>query len=190
MPELPILPFESEQAWETWLAANHAASDGIWLKIARKGVGQNSINYQQALNVALCFGWIDGQKNKFDDRYWLQKFTPRRPRSGWSKINCQKAEDLIQQGKMRPPGLREVERAKADGRWDAAYESRSTATVPEDFQKELDANPAAKAFFEQINRLNRYAIIYRVTTAKKPETRRQRIARFIAMLNDGKKTYE
>jgi uncharacterized protein YdeI (YjbR/CyaY-like superfamily) len=190
MNDLPVLPFESERAWEGWLEENHIDSQGVWLKIARKGVGQNSISYQEALSVALCFGWIDGQKNKFDDRYWLQKFTPRRPKSGWSKINCQKATELIEQGRMRPAGMREVERAKQDGRWDAAYESQSTATIPDDLQKALDANPAVKAFFDQLNSVNRYAMIYRITTAKKPETRRQRIEKFIAMLNDGKKIYE
>ena len=140
--------------------------------------------------MALCFGWIDGQKNKFDDQAWLQKFTPRRPKSGWSQINREKADELIRQGKMRPAGLREVERAQADGRWDAAYASQSNATVPEDLQKALDQNPAAQEFFNQLNSVNRYAILYRVSTAKKPETRQRRIETFIAMLNDKKKIHD
>jgi uncharacterized protein YdeI (YjbR/CyaY-like superfamily) len=190
MNELPILPFETESAWEHWLEENHAASDGVWLKIAKKSVGQNSISYQEALSVALCFGWIDGQKNKFDDRYWLQKFTPRRPKSIWSKINCQKAVDLIEQGRMRPAGLQEIERAKQDGRWDAAYQSQSNATVPDDFQKLLDQNKVAQEFFDTLNSVNRYAILFRISTAKKPQTRQQRIEKFIAMLNHKQKIYE
>lgn len=190
MTELPILPFESESAWEHWLEENHAASEGIWLKIAKKGSAQGTISYQEALGVALCFGWIDGQKNKFDDHFWLQKFTPRRSRSIWSKINCQKAEDLIEQGKMREAGLKEVERAKQDGRWDAAYESQSKSTVPDDFQQELNKNKVAQEFFGQLNSVNRYAILFRISTAKKPETRQKRIDQFIAMLNDKKKIYE
>ena len=188
--DLLVLSFESEQAWEAWLEAHHADSAGVWLKIAKQGSGHATVTYQEALSVALCFGWIDGQKNKFDEQYWLQKFTPRRAKSIWSKINRQKVADLIEQGKMRPAGLREVERAQQDGRWDAAYESQSSATIPDDLQKALDANPAAQAFFNTLNSVNRYAILHRIMTAKKAETRAQRIEKFIAMLNDGKKLYD
>lgn len=190
MVDLPVLPFESEQAWEAWLEAHHADSQGVWLKIAKASSGQPTVTYQEALGVALCFGWIDGQKNKFDEQYWLQKFTPRRPKSIWSKINRDKIAILTEQGKMRPAGLREVQRAQQDGRWDAAYESQSSATIPEDLQKALDANPAAQAFFKTLNSVNRYAILHRIMTAKKPETRQQRIEKFIAMLSDGKKLYD
>lgn len=189
MPELPIIPFESEAAWEGWLEQNHASSPGLWLKIAKKGSGYESVDYAGALDVALCFGWIDGQKNKFDDEYWLQKFTPRRPRSKWSKINREKVERLIAEGRMREAGLAEIEAAKADGRWDAAYESQSKITVPDDLQAALDANPEAKAFFDTLNSANRYAILYRVDEAKRPETRQRRIDNFIDMLNKGEKLY-
>lgn len=185
MPELPIIPFESEAAWEGWLEQNHASSPGLWLKIAKKGSGHVSVDYAGALDVALCFGWIDGQKNKFDDEYWLQKFTPRRARSKWSKINREKVERLIAEGRMREAGLAEIEAAKADGRWDAAYDSQSKITVPDDLQAALDANPDAKAFFDTLNSANRYAILYRVHEAKRPETRQRRIDNFITMLNNG-----
>lgn len=188
-PELPIIPFASQADFEHWLEANHATSAGLWLKIAKKESGHASVNYAQALDVALCFGWIDGQKNKFDAEYFLQKFTPRRPRSTWSKINQEKVAVLITNGKMREAGLREIERAKADGRWAAAYESQSRITVPDDFQALLNENPAAQRFFDQLNSANRYAILYRITSAKKPDTRKQRIEKFIAMLNEGKKIH-
>ena len=190
MADLPILEFADEQAWEAWLEENHPKSSGIWLKIARKEASTPSVSYQEALGVALCFGWIDGQKNKFDENYWLQKFTPRRAKSGWSKINRQKAESLIAGGKMREAGLKEVERARQDGRWEAAYDSQSSASVPDDLQKALDANPAAQAFFDTLNSVNRYAILYRVSTAKKAETRQKRIEQFVAVLNEGRKIYE
>jgi uncharacterized protein YdeI (YjbR/CyaY-like superfamily) len=187
--ELPILLFESQSAFEAWLEVNHATSDGLWIKMAKKESGHASINHPQALDVALCFGWIDGQRLKFDAEYFLQKFTPRRARSPWSKVNQDKVAALIANGKMREAGLKEIERAKADGRWAAAYESQSKMAVPEDFQVELDKNPAAQAFFDQLNSVNRYAILYRITTAKKAETRQSRIEKFIAMLNEGKKIY-
>lgn len=189
MPDLPIIPFESQQAWENWLEENHATSAGLWLKIAKKDSGHQSVTHAEALDVALCFGWIDGQRNKLDDQYFLQKFTPRRRKSIWSQINCAKVETLIQQGKMREAGLKEVERAKADGRWDAAYAPQSKITIPDELQTALDANPAAKAFFETLNSQNRYAILHRVISAKKPETRQNRIEKFIAMLNAGEKIY-
>ena len=190
MNDLPMLFFESEQAWERWLETNYMTDDGIWLKIAKKDSGQASVSYQEALHVALCFGWIDGQRKKFDDAYFLQKFTPRRPRSLWSKRNVEIATKLIEQGKMRESGLKEIERAKQDGRWDAAYASQSKAEVPDDLQQELELNPEAKAFFDQLNSVNRYAIIFRITTAKKPETRRKRLEKLIAMLKAGEKIYD
>ncbi|MBZ0301359.1 MAG: hypothetical protein K8J31_16550, partial [Anaerolineae bacterium] len=139
MSDLPILWCESEQVWEQWLEQNHTQSEGVWLKIAKKDSGHDSVSYPEALTVALCFGWIDGQKNKFDAQFWLQKFTPRRKASKWSQINRDKAEALIAQGRMREAGLTEVERARSDGRWDAAYSSQSRAVVPDDFQQALDA---------------------------------------------------
>jgi uncharacterized protein YdeI (YjbR/CyaY-like superfamily) len=189
MTELPIIPFESQQAWEQWLEENYTTSQGLWLKIAKKDSGHQSVSYAEALDIALCFGWIDGQKGKFDDEYWLQKFTPRRAKSIWSQVNCAKVEGLIAEGKMREAGLKEVERAKTDGRWDAAYAPQSKVTVPDDLQTALDANPTAKAFFETLNSQNRYAILHRIITAKKPETRQSRIDKFITMLNNGEKLY-
>ena len=190
MPDLPIIAFESEAAWEKWLEENHAASPGLWLKIAKKESGHATVSYQEALGVALCFGWIDGQKDKFDDQYWLQKFTPRRRKSPWSKINREKTEALIKADKMREAGLREVESARQDGRWEAAYHSQSSITVPDDLQAAFDANPKAKAFFDTLNSSNRYAVLYRVTTAKKPETRQKRIADLVQMLAEGRKIHE
>lgn len=160
------------------------------MKIAKKESGQASVSYQEALDVALCFGWIDGQKGKFDEQFWLQKFTPRRKKSAWSRINREKIEVLIAQGKMREAGLREVEAAKADGRWERAYASQRMMTIPEDFQKALDEHPEAQAFFAQLNSANRYAFLYRITTAKKSETRQKRIETFIAMLSAKKKLHE
>ena len=188
-PELPILPFASREAWEPWLEEEHAASEGLWLKIAKKGSGIESVSYAEALEAALCYGWIDGQKASFDDSYWLQRFTPRRARSKWSKVNRRKATELIERGEMKPAGLREVERAKADGRWDAAYEPQSAATVPEDLRLELERNEGAREFFETLNSTNRYAILHRIQDAKKPETRARRIAKYVAMLAEGKKLY-
>jgi uncharacterized protein YdeI (YjbR/CyaY-like superfamily) len=154
------------------------------MKIAKKTTKVGSISYAEALDAALCYGWIDGQKAKLDGDFWLQRFTPRRTRSRWSKINCTKATALIQNGQMKPAGLREVERAKADGRWDAAYEGQSTATVPADLQQELDKNEEAARFFETLSSVNRYAILYRIQDAKRPETRKRRIEKYVHMLND------
>ncbi len=187
--QLPIISFASAAEWEHWLEENHAGSDGLWIKMAKKETGYASVNHAQALEVALCFGWIDGQRLKFDGTYFLQKFTPRRAKSTWSRVNQDKVAALTSQGKMREAGLQEVDRAKADGRWAAAYESQSKMTVPDDFQAALDKNPAAQVFFDQLNSVNRYAILYRVTTAKKADTRQTRIEKFIAMLNEGKKLY-
>jgi uncharacterized protein YdeI (YjbR/CyaY-like superfamily) len=188
--ELPIIPFESEQAWQQWLDDQHETAPGLWLKIAKKDAGIESLSYQEALTVALCFGWIDGQKKKFDDRYWLQRFTPRRPKSNWSQINRDKATTLIEQGLMREAGLREVERARQDGRWDAAYAPQSKVTMPDDFQQALDQNPAAQAFFEQLNSANRFAILSQIHDAKKPETRQRRMTKYLDMLKRKEKLYD
>ncbi|HXT02652.1 MAG TPA: YdeI/OmpD-associated family protein [Casimicrobiaceae bacterium] len=177
--------FKTPAAWEKWLEANHAKSPGVWMQIAKKDSGLSSANYQEALDVALCFGWIDGQKRPFDDRTWLQRFTPRGPRSVWSKINTEKAAVLIKSGRMRPRGLAAIEAAKASGRWESAYQPWGNADAPPELQAALDRSPRAKAFFETLRGRNRYAIIYRVQTAKKPETRAKRIADFIAMLEKG-----
>jgi uncharacterized protein YdeI (YjbR/CyaY-like superfamily) len=185
-PSDPTLFFASQAAWEKWLAEEHAKSTGLWLKLAKKDSGIESVNYAQALDVALCFGWIDGQKDKLDGEYWLQRFTPRRPRSGWSKINCAKAEALIAEGRMRPPGLREIERAKADGRWASAYASQSKATVPADLEQALEKNPKARKAFGGLDSANRFAILYRVHTAKKAETRSRRIGDLVQMLSEGR----
>ena len=178
----PVRAFASAQLWEEWLTAEHASADGLWLKLAKKGCADPSVSYAEALDVALCYGWIDGQKRPLDEEYWLQRFTPRKARSKWSQINCGKAEALIQAGRMQPAGLREIEAAKADGRWAAAYEGQSKSTVPADLQLALDANPAAAEFFGTLSSANRYAILYRVHEPKRPETRAKRIEKFIAML--------
>jgi uncharacterized protein YdeI (YjbR/CyaY-like superfamily) len=186
---LPVMTFESTDAWDAWLAAHHADSPGLWLKIAKKGSAGKTISYSDALDVALCHGWIDGQKGRHDDEYWLQRFTPRKPGSRWSKINTERAAALIESGRMRPAGLREVERAQADGRWEQAYESQSRVTVPEDLAHALAADERARAFFATLDSANRYAILYRIGTAKKPETRAKRIATFVAMLSEHKKIH-
>jgi uncharacterized protein YdeI (YjbR/CyaY-like superfamily) len=186
---LPKIAFPSPAEWEEWLDDNHAASDGVWLKMAKKEAGIESVRYPEVLESALCFGWIDGRREALDERYFLQRFTPRRSRSKWSRINRETAERLIAGGRMRPAGLAEVERAKADGRWEAAYEGQKTATVPEDLRRELDARPTAKAFFAALTSQNRYAILYRLQDAKKPETRARRLAKFVAMLEAGETIY-
>ena len=188
-PELPIIPFASRDAWAAWLDEHHATSNGVWLKIAKKGSAIETISYAEALDVALCYGWIDGQKASFDERHWLQRFTPRRPRSKWSKVNRQKATELIEKGEMRHAGLREVERAKADGRWEEAYDAQSTTTVPDDMRQELEKNQRALEFFSKLDSRNRYAILYRIQDAKKSETRARRIEKYVAMLAEHKKLY-
>jgi uncharacterized protein YdeI (YjbR/CyaY-like superfamily) len=187
--DLPILPFENKKKWTDWLAKQHDKSAGVWLKLAKKNSGIASITYEEALDVALCYGWIDGQKGGFDDKYWLQKFTPRGPKSIWSKINTEKAERLIASGEMMSAGLKAIEAAKQDGRWEAAYVSQKNASVPEDFQAALDKNKKAKAFFATLNSVNRYAILFRIQTAKKPETRAKRIQQFVEMLERNEKLY-
>lgn len=186
---LLILSFASQKQWEEWLDKNHRSSKGLWLKIAKKGAETDTVQYAEALEVALAHGWIDGQKGALDETFWLQKFTPRGPRSKWSKINRDKATALIESGRMKPAGHAEVERAKADGRWEAAYDGQSKASVPEDLQRELDANPDAAAFFATLESYNRYAILYRIQDAKKPETRAKRIEKFIGMLKRGEKVH-
>lgn len=186
---LPMLSFATQHAWEAWLDERHADASGVWLKIAKKAAGSPSVSYAEALEGALCYGWIDGQKAALDDQHWLQKFTPRRPKSGWSRVNCEKARALIAAGRMQPAGLRQVELARADGRWDAAYESQRTITVPPDLQSELARRPEAHEFFGTLDSRNRYAILYRIHTAKKPETRAARIQKFVDMLVRREKIY-
>lgn len=174
--------FVQKTEWEAWLNTYHSASSGVWLRLAKKGAEATSVTYAEALEVALCYGWIDGQKKGENEHYWLQKFTPRSPRSIWSKINREKALRLIQEGRMQPAGLAEIERAKIDGRWEAAYDSQRSATVPADLQAALDNHPQAKAFFETLSSQNRYAILFRLQTAKRAETREKRIQQFVEML--------
>jgi uncharacterized protein YdeI (YjbR/CyaY-like superfamily) len=187
--DLPVQHFPTQKDWEAWLDANHATSPGIWLRIAKKSSGIPTVTYDEAVEAALCYGWIDGQKKSYDDLFWLQKFTKRGARSVWSKINRNKAEALIASGRMRPAGLRAVEAAKADGRWEAAYDGPATISVPEDLQAALDANEAARACFATLNRTNRNAILWRIQTARRPETRAKRIEQFVAMLERGEKLY-
>jgi uncharacterized protein YdeI (YjbR/CyaY-like superfamily) len=187
--ELEIVLFDGPDELEVWLEENATESAGLWLKIAKKGASAPSVTYDEAVELALCFGWIDSQKRGFDETHFLQRFTPRRPRGRWSKINREKAEALHKAGALRPAGSAEVEAAKTDGRWEAAYEGSRTAKVPDDLQAELDANPKAAAFFADLDSANRYAIIWRLGEAKKPETRARRLAKFVAMLENGEKLH-
>jgi uncharacterized protein YdeI (YjbR/CyaY-like superfamily) len=188
-PDLPVRAFRDAPAFERWLDRNHERSPGLWIKVAKRDSGIASVTHAQALEVALCFGWIDGQRRALDATHFLQRFTPRRPRSMWSKINRDKVAQLTASGRMRPAGLREVERARADGRWDAAYAGQRTATVPEELQRLLDRDERARAFFEGLDSRNRYAFIWRVQEAKKPETRVRRAEKFAEMLAKGEKFY-
>jgi uncharacterized protein YdeI (YjbR/CyaY-like superfamily) len=181
----PIVQLASAEAWEAWLEAEHPSSDGVWLKFAKKGSGVETVGYGEALDVALCYGWIDSQVLSYDERFYLQKFTPRRKRSKWSRINRDKIEELTKQGRMKPSGLEQVELAKADGRWDAAYASPANAEVPDDLQAVLDASPKAAASWEGLSKSNRYAVLYRLADAKKPETRARRLKQFREMLERG-----
>jgi uncharacterized protein YdeI (YjbR/CyaY-like superfamily) len=187
--ELPVAAFVDASAWGAWLASNHASSRGVWLKIGKKSASHASITYAEAVERALVWGWIDGQKRALDATWWLQRFTPRGPRSPWSKINRGKAEALIAAGKMKPPGMAEVERARSDGRWERAYESQSRAVVPPDLAKALAASPRAARFFETLESYNRYAILYRIQGAKKAETRAARVAKFVGMLERHEKVH-
>lgn len=180
--EYPVLLFESQQGWAAWLGENHQVTPGVWLRLAKKAAALQSLSYAEAVAVALCYGWIDGQTKRHDEASWLQKFTPRGPKSIWSKVNREKVEQLIENGQMQPAGLQAVERAKQDGRWDAAYDSPKNITIPGDLQAALDSNPAANAFFTTLNSQNRYAILFRIQTAKKAETRARRIQQFMDML--------
>ncbi len=184
-PDLPILAFPDAEAFDRWLTKAHASSAGVWMKIAKKSASTPTLGYAQALDVALTWGWIDGQKNRFDEHHWLQKFTRRGQRSGWSKVNREHVARLEAAGRMKTPGLAEVERAKQDGRWEAAYDSPSRATVPDDLAHALAKQKKAAALFAELDSANRYAILYRVHTAKKPETRARRIATLVAMLAKG-----
>lgn len=186
--DLPVEHFPDAAAWEHWLERNPQAA-GLWLKIAKKEAGVASVTYAEALEVALCHGWIDGQKKGFDAQFFLQRFTPRRPRSTWSKINVVKVEALVVAGRMRPAGLREVEAAKADGRWEAAYDGAKSMEVPPELARALAKNRKAKAFFDALDRTNRYAVCWRVQTAVKPETRRARVEKLVAMLASGEKIH-
>jgi uncharacterized protein YdeI (YjbR/CyaY-like superfamily) len=187
--ELPVLPFANKRKWADWLARQHDKSAGVWLKLAKKESGIPSVMYEEALDVALCYGWIDGQKKGFDGSYWLQKFTPRGPKSIWSKINTEKAERLMASGEMKPAGLKAIEAARQDGRWDAAYASQKNITIPEDFQAALNKNQIAKNFFATLNSANRYAVLFRIHHAKKPETRAKRIGQLVEMLEKGEKIH-
>jgi len=185
----PILTFASQAEWESWLELNEGAKSGVWLRLAKKAADRPTVSYAQALESALCHGWIDGQKKAENEHYWLQRFTPRTARSLWSKINKAKAEALISAGRMHPAGMREVDRARQDGRWDAAYSSAGTSTVPDDLQKALDANKKAKAFFATLDGSNRYAVLFRIQNVKKAETRARKIAQFVEMLANGEKLH-
>jgi uncharacterized protein YdeI (YjbR/CyaY-like superfamily) len=187
--DAPILHFEHQQAWEEWLSRNHRETTGVWLRLAKKGCKIRSLTHAEALESALCFGWIDAQKKPESADAWLQRFTPRGKRSIWSKINRQKAGTLIECGRMRDSGLQEVLRAKKDGRWEQAYDSPRSATVPEDFQTALDKSARAKAFFATLESRNRYAILFRIQTVKKAETRVRKIGEFIAMLEKHEKIH-
>lgn len=186
--DLPVLPFADAAAFEAWLVAN-AASKGLWLKIAKKDSGLATVTYAEALDVALCHGWIDGQKRGVDTLHFLQRFTPRRPKSLWSKINIGHVERLIAAGRMREGGLREIEKARADGRWDAAYDSGRTMTVPPELAAALAKNRKADAFFATLDAANRYAVCWRVQTVKKPETKAKRVETLVAMLARGEKLH-
>lgn len=185
----PVMTFPNQEDWEAWLGANGGVASGVWLRIARKSAEQSTVTYGQALECALCHGWIDGQKRAADAHYWLQRFSPRTAKSIWSKINKAKAEALISAGRMHAAGLREIDRAKHDGRWEAAYSPASTSTVPDDLRKALNRNPKAKRFFATLNSANRYAILFRLQNVKTAATRARKISQFIEMLNNGEKIH-
>ena len=184
--DLPVIAFKSQQAWDAWLTSQPADSKGLWLKLAKKASGIDSVSRSEAVDVALCHGWIDGQLDSFDDDHWLIRFTPRQSTSRWSEKNRARALELVKLKRMKPGGLSEIERAKKDGRWSAAYAPQSTAQVPDDLRAALAKNKRAKSLFETLDSANRYAILYRVHNARKPETRSARIEKFVAMLIEGK----
>jgi uncharacterized protein YdeI (YjbR/CyaY-like superfamily) len=179
--------FTSSKEWRKWLAEHHAQSNGVWLRFFKKDSGKKTVVYAEALEEALCYGWIDGQVNKYDAESYIQKFTPRRAKSTWSKRNTAIAESLVQEGKMETAGMQQVELAKADGRWQQAYDSPRNMKVPEDFLEQLSKNKKAKAFFDALNKANQYAIAWRLQTAKKPETREKRLKEILKMMREGKK---
>ena len=187
MNSLPVLEFASQRAWETWLDDNDGQIDGVWLKFAKKGSGETTLTHPEALDVALRYGWIDGQGKAFDEKYWLVRFSPRRPRSLWSRRNRERAEQLITEGRMKPAGMAQVEAARADGRWAAAYESQSKAEVPKDFLQALSKNRKAAAFYESLNRADRYTIFYRLHHSKREATRAAHINRFVEQLANHEK---
>ncbi len=184
-----LLTFATQAEWEAWLERHHRTARVVWVRIAKKGSGERTITQAEAVESALCFGWIDSQGARIDDRWFRQRLTPRGPKSPWSQINRRRAEELIRQGRMRPAGLEEVDRARRDGRWEAAYPGARAATVPDDLEKALDADPKARAFFDQLDGSNRYAILHRIGQAKRPETRERRIARSVEMLAAGETIY-
>lgn len=190
MVELEILHLKSQTDWEKWLKRNHGQQDGVWLKFAKKDSGETTVNYAEALEVSLCYGWIDSQTKKFDEKFYLQKFSPRRARSVWSNINRQKIEKLIDEGKMKPAGLAQVQAAKADGRWNTAYLSQSTAELPEDFKKALAKNKTAAEFYETLSKSNKYAIIWRLHHIKRQQTREANIEKYIEMLAEHQKFHQ
>lgn len=187
LANVPILTFADAQAWNIWLGKNYTDQTGIWIKIAKKASGIPSVTYAEAVDEALCYGWIDGLKRSYDERYFLQRFTPRRKRSVWSKVNIGKVEELIAAGRMQAQGLTEIELAKADGRWDAAYESQANATIPDDLVGALDQNPSAKEFFESLTKAEKYSVLWRLMTSRTPETRSKRLVSMIDSLAAGKK---
>jgi uncharacterized protein YdeI (YjbR/CyaY-like superfamily) len=184
-PAGEALHFDHQAAWAHWLAEHHASSGGVWLRHAKKGAPQGSVSHAEALEVALCFGWIDGQRRSLDQHYWLQRWVPRGAKSIWSKINRDKALGYIAQGKMQPAGLKEIERARADGRWDAAYDSATSSEIPPDLQAAFDAHPGAAEFFATVSAQNRYAVLFRIQTAKQPATRAKKIEQYAQMLARG-----
>jgi uncharacterized protein YdeI (YjbR/CyaY-like superfamily) len=186
--EAPLI-FRDQKEWATWLHEHHKTSSGLWLRIGKKGSTLDSVSYPEALEVGLCYGWIDGLKRPYDESSWLQRFTPRGPNSLWSRINREKAEELIRSGRMKPAGLDAIDRARQNGRWDAAYDSARKSAVPRDFESALNRNRKAKAFFATLDRTNRYAILWRIQTAKRPETRAKRIRDFVAMLERREKIH-
>lgn len=187
--DIPIKLFKDSASWEAWLEKNHETSSAVWVRFAKKNSGLQSINYSEALDVALCYGWIDSLVNKYDDKSYIQKFTPRRSRSLWSKLNREHIARLIKEGRMKQAGIQEVERAKKDGRWDSAYNSPSTFVMPKDFLQELAKDKKAEAFFKTLNKANTYAIAWRLQTAKKPETRERRMRKLLEMMERGEKLY-
>jgi len=187
--DLPVVLFKEQGAWQAWLSTNHSLSRGVWLRLSKKASNLKTLSYQEALEAALCYGWIDGQKKSYDEVSWIQRFGRRGPRSIWSKINRSKAETLIRQGRMHRSGLQAIDRAKETGQWERAYDSQKTAIPATDFEKALKGKPEAKSFFEHLDSRNRYAILFRIHNAKKQETRQRRIEKFIEMLEKHERIY-